>query len=162
MEAQIIGVLYLLRQLAGSGRIITKNEGKACSWSPLLLGSKSPVVVEAGIVMLAAPRWRRPATKWSWSRQKQFSFVTIAQTASSCALGFLALFLARLPLPHPLFGTGWSQTALRRQLACRLWGVFNLSKAFISVVCSLGFFIKSRFQDAAEVADFVHVHVCRV
>lgn len=32
--------------------------------------------------------------------------------------------------------------------------------AFISVVCSLGFFIKSRFQDAAEVADFVHV--CRV
>lgn len=155
-------MLYLLRQLAGSGRIITKNEGKACSWSPLLLGSKSPVVVEAGIVMLAAPRWRRPATKWSWSRQKQFSFVTIAQTASSCALGFLALFLARLPLPHPLFGTGWSQTALRRQLACRLWGVFNLSKAFISVVCSLGFFIKSRFQDAAEVADFVHVHVCRV
>jgi hypothetical protein len=50
------------------------------------------------------------------------------------------------------------------QATCRLWGTFSFSKSFvwypgcIGAVQSLCFFPDSRFRNAAEAADFVHIH----
>lgn len=94
-------VLYLLRQLAGSDRIITENEGKAVySWS---LGLNLPWWSERAS-SCSRPRAGDGRPRGGRGREAKTILlsITIAQTARKFLCIRVPCLLSRAPLPLPL------------------------------------------------------------